>query len=156
GKPARRWLFVPAGQIVDTSDPDHFTFPVGTRALKQYSAPDGRPIELRVVERTKQGYRMGSYVYTADGKDALYTERGAVDNLGLTPQHEVPSSAQCNNCHGGEPGRILGFSAVQLGRGGSPSLGEFVRRGLLKLDAPEQYALRAGDEEAWRAMGRLH
>jgi hypothetical protein len=156
GKPARRWLFVPPGRKIDTRDPEHFLFPVGTRALKQYSAPDGRPIELRVVERTKSGYLMGSYVYTADGKDALYTERGSVDNLGLSPPHEVPSSAQCNNCHGGEPGRMLAFSAVQLGRGGTPTLADFVSRGVLALDNVAQYALPAGDEVAWRAMGRLH
>jgi hypothetical protein len=156
GLVAARFLYLPAGTKIDGTSLEHFRFPVGARALKKYSTAEGRPVELRVIEHTSSGYRFGSYVYLADGKDAVYTELGGTDMLGLSPRHEVPSAAQCNRCHGGEPGRLLAVSAFQLGRGGEPSLETLLHEGLLDLPDLANVTPAFEDDVAERALGALH
>jgi hypothetical protein len=156
GLVATRWLHLPPGARIDGADLEHFEFPVGTRALKRYSTADGRPVELRAIERTASGYRMGTYLFTSDGMEAFYTELGGRDALGLDPPHDVPSSAQCSRCHGGEPGRLLGVSAFQLGRGGSPTPGALVAEGVLELPALDRVAPPFADAAVERALGALH
>src|SRR5262249_53662418 len=58
-------------------------------------------------------WEMGAYVWRNDGSDADYTTDGAPDVRGT--DHDVPSGDECIRCHVGEPGRFLGFSAIQLG-----------------------------------------
>ena len=156
GHQARRYLYLPPGMRIDGTDLEHFVFPVGTRALKLYLTADQRPIELRVLERTPTGYRMGSYVYSTDGKGATYTERGGRDQLGLVPAHEIPSAARCGRCHGGEPGRILGISALQLARGGTPTLDTLLSEQRLTLPGRADVAPLWADAVAERALGGLH
>ena len=115
GADKQRWIVLPAGAAVDQSDPDHWRFPVGTRFFKQFSL-GGRALETRLILRTGPGsmdYRMGAYVWLADGSDARLAPAGAKDVLGTA--HDVPSMDDCWACHLGEPGRILGYSQLQLG-----------------------------------------
>ena len=44
-------------------------FPVGTRMWKEFSL--GRRLETRMLERTREGWRFASYVWTEDGSDAV-------------------------------------------------------------------------------------
>jgi hypothetical protein len=110
----RRFLDLPAGQKIDTSDMDHWSFPVGTRFWKEFGKPDGTPLETRLISKTgPSSWEMGAYVWRDDGKDADYTTDGAPNVRGT--DHDVPSADECLRCHVGEPGRFLGFSAIQLG-----------------------------------------
>ncbi len=110
----RRWMSLPAGAKIDTSDMNHWRFPVGTRFYKEFAAPSGNAIyETRLIEVTgPDQFRMVSFVWDAAQTDAMATPDGALDINGS--QHDAPSSADCRTCHRGEPGRILGFSAMQL------------------------------------------
>lgn len=111
GAEKRRWLRVPPGAQIDTSDPDAWQFPVGTQAFKQFSA-QGRRIETRVIARTgPHEYWMGAFVWNDAETDARFVPEGQPNARGT--QHDVPSSRSCGACHNGAPGRILGFSAVQ-------------------------------------------
>lgn len=55
---------------------------------------------------------MGSFVWNEDQDDALLTLNG--EENALETIHDIPSWSQCHYCHDGEPGKILGFSSVQL------------------------------------------
>jgi hypothetical protein len=113
----RRWIYLPPGTAIDKSDPDHWQFPVGTKLWKEF-ARDGKKLETRLIERTGPGpedYVMVAYAWRADGSDADLAEDGALDVLGT--DHDVPATNRCWQCHGGEPGRVLGHSAIQLERG---------------------------------------
>ena len=50
GDEKRRWVWLPPGTKIDTSDMDHWVFPVGTRFFKEF-AVGGKRIETRMIER---------------------------------------------------------------------------------------------------------
>ena len=109
-----RYVRLPPGAEIDTSDQDHWVLPIGTKFWKEFWL-DGQLIETRLVERYGEkpaDYFMGAFVWRADGSDAELAPEG-MDDAGGT-FHDVPSQKQCQACHNGEPGRALGFSAFQL------------------------------------------
>jgi len=116
GAVKHRWLKLPPGGSIDKSDPDHWLFPIGTRLFKEFASPDGKRLETRLIERTGPGamdYWMGSFVWNDDETEATFKVDGAEDIRGT--DHDAPAQQMCWSCHVGEPGRILGNSAVQLG-----------------------------------------
>jgi hypothetical protein len=116
GAEKSRFISLPPGQKIDTSELDHWVFPVGTRVVKEFRL-DGVLLETRLIERYGKGredYWFGSFIWSEDGTDAEFAVDGAEDVLG-TP-HDVPAQKQCWSCHNGDVGRVLGFSALQLAR----------------------------------------
>jgi hypothetical protein len=113
GADKRRWLRLPHGTSVDSQDPDHWQLPVGAVLYKEF-ARDGKRLETRVIARLGPGaddYFMGAFVWREDQSDAELTREGVHDVLGTS--HDVPAIKSCGTCHNGEPGRVLGLSAVQ-------------------------------------------
>lgn len=111
GASKRRWLLLPEGEQVDTTDAGDWTFPVGTRTFKEF-VRDGVRVETRMNLKTPDGWAAVSYVWDDDGADASLQLTTAEDVAG-TP-HDVPGAAECGSCHGGRGDFTLGFSAVQL------------------------------------------
>jgi mono/diheme cytochrome c family protein len=144
GAQKARWLYLPAGTRIDSRDMAHWDFPIGAMLFKEF-ARGGKRIETRLIARTAQdGYWMGAFVWNEDESDARYVPDGMRDARG-TP-HDVPSRAQCGACHNGEPGRILGFSAVQQPNAPPALLSHPITRAF----APP------GDARAQAALGYLH
>jgi hypothetical protein len=116
GAEKARWMALPEGAAIDTGDPAHWRFPVGTRLFKEFKK-DGRRLETRVTWRVGDSGRreddtlLGSYVWNDDETDARLAPDGAVDVRGTA--HDVPSRDECWRCHLGEPGHVLGLSALQ-------------------------------------------
>ena len=109
----RRWLRLPEGARIDSSDPEHWQFPVGTMVFKEFMLDDRR-LETRLIARTGPGhddYWMGAFAWNEDESDARWLPEGAQNVRGT--EHDVPKRKQCFTCHDGEPGRVLGFSALQ-------------------------------------------
>ncbi len=162
GAAKTRWLQLPAGAQIDTSDMDHWQFPAGTRAWKQFVLA-GTLLETRLLERVAAtgdptaDWQMGSFVWLPDGSDAVYTTAGATDVNGT--DHDVPRSARCVGCHQGEPGRVLGFSAIQLSKGNAAgvTLQSLAAGGRLTDPPPplEDYPV-PGDVVTAAALGYLH
>ena len=158
GADKQRWIFLPAGERIDTSDPDHWEMPVGTRLFKEFSR-DGVRLETRLIERVDDtgsplvDWWMGAFVWSDDEADAAFAEEGAEDVRGTT--HDVPSAMRCFTCHNGEPGKVLGLSAVQMSASAAiPGLDGLSALGLL-TDAPPSYAV-PGDATVAAALGYLH
>lgn len=150
----RRWLLLPEGGQIDSSDPDHWRLPVGTRLFKEFSR-GGVLLETRLILRTGPGpmdYRMGAYIWLPDGSDARFTPAGASNVNGTT--HDVPSADTCWSCHVGEPGRALGLSAVQLSHATPPSVASLQAAGLLTTPVPTWTV--PGDAVVSAALGSLH
>ena len=113
GAEKQRWLRLPEGTTIDSSDPEHWQFPVGTMLFKEF-ALDGKRLETRLIARTGPGrdeYWMGAFAWNDDETDALWLPDGAQNVRGT--EHDIPKRKQCFTCHDGEPGRVLGVSAVQ-------------------------------------------
>jgi len=158
GATKRRWIKLPPGGIIDTSDMDHWVFPIGTQFFKEFTR-DGVRVETRLIERTGPGafdYWMGSFVWLPDQTEAIFAPDGAVDVNG-TP-HNVPAANQCWACHIGDAGRILGFSAVQLSKPGpGVNLDWLISEGLLSDPPPLGSDFAApGTPDEVAALGYLH
>jgi hypothetical protein len=156
GAAKRRWIALPPGAQIDTTDPDAWSFPAGTRLWKEFTR-DGVRVETRLL--FKHGPEPGAwtplaYVWT-DAAEAWATPAGLADAAGT--QHDVPSAEQCLGCHGGTRGGVLGFSAIQLpehGARGAIGLADLAGAG--RLTKPVAAVEIPGDELARAALGYLH
>lgn len=149
GLDKRRWLRLPAGARIDASDMDSWQFPAGAMLFKEFSV-GGRRIETRLIARTGDGprdYWMGAFVWDDDESDARFAAAGRTDARGTG--HDVPAASRCGSCHNGEPGRVLGFSAVQ-----QPDVAPELLDGAAGIAVDQGSRSIDGDEAA--ALGYLH
>lgn len=143
GATKRRWIYLPPGTQIDASAPDAWQFPIGTRLWKEFSF--GRRAETRYMERTAAGWRYASYVWTADGSDALLTTRAVRTDASVAAgvQHVVPGERDCRACHANGPTPVLGFSALQLSPDRDPHA---VHREPVAADAIDLTSLVTNDQ----------
>lgn len=111
GATKRRFLYLPPNTQIDTSDMDHWVFPLGTKVWKEFTRGAVR-VETRLLEKTERGWLMLAYVWNDENAEANVTLL-PVENARGT-DHDVPSRGECLECHGGQPDRVLGVSAIQL------------------------------------------
>ncbi|HEY6879525.1 MAG TPA: hypothetical protein VI299_15970 [Polyangiales bacterium] len=117
GAAKRRWIALPMGTRIDSSDMNAWRFPTGTKLWKEFTR-DGVRVETRILAKLgplDDDWVAASYVWQGDQRDAVLSAEPVLDVLG-TP-HDVPAAGQCMGCHGGRKNRVLGFSAVQLAGG---------------------------------------
>lgn len=167
GADKQRYIYLPAGAPIDTTNPDRWAFPVGTRVYKTFSL-QGKKLETRVFEKLAEPPGIGSwsfvsYLWSDDQRSvSLADAEGVQDVLGT--DHDIPSQAQCRSCHNQSGLDIVnGFGALQLDHGGQ---GWTLRRLLdhdrlvnLGGDAPNvtlDSARLPGDDVDHAALGYLH
>jgi hypothetical protein len=113
-----RWFQLPSGAQIDSTDMDHWRFPVGTKFFKEF-ALGGKRLETRLIWRVgDSGNRerdtlVGSFVWNDDESEAFFVKDGQTNLRGT--DHDAPAADLCWRCHLGEPGHALGVSALQLG-----------------------------------------
>jgi hypothetical protein len=158
GATKRRWIVLPPGTQIDTSDMDHWVFPIGTKFFKEFSL-DKVPLETRLIERYGAGpedYWMGAFVWNDDGTDAELAVDGQENIRGT--MHDAPAQKDCGACHRGDTGRVLGFSAIQMSSDSqTPNLHDLAARGW--LSAPPEGGIdypAPGDTATSTALGYLH
>jgi hypothetical protein len=155
GATKRRWLMLPPdGAPIDNVDQDHWVFPPGTRIVKEFTRDD-LVVETRIVERLPgdtPAYSFRTYVWRDDGLEADLALDGATDVRGTA--HDVPAESQCIACHQGEPGKVLGFSAIQVSADTLASLDE-ANRLTVPIAAGTTFG-PTGDPDTIAALGYLH
>ncbi len=120
GAQKQRWIRLPPGQIIDNSNPDEWTFPVGTKVWKEFSR-DGRRVETRLWQKAATNYWVdATYAWNADESSAVQSPGGDIP-LGTGTYH-IPTPDECQDCHRGRTDRILGFEQVLLGLAGATGL----------------------------------
>lgn len=134
----RRWIYLPPGSKIDTTDMDHWVFPVGTKIWKEFTR-DGTRVETRLLMKQLPDdaapgawfYATYLWVSTQDGTVSLVD---GMKNASGT-QHDIPTRAECLACHNRlRPTRVLGFDAIQLdydAPAGQTDLGDLIAAGLL-------------------------
>jgi hypothetical protein len=157
GAEKRRWIWLPPGKRIDTSDMDAWRFPEGTKFWKEFTR-DGVRVETRLLQKVGPGdgdWLPLAYIWTADQREAIAAPYGAID-AGGTP-HNVPASAECGACHRGRRSYVLGFSAIQLSSAepGRVSLASLASADLLS-DAPQESYVLPGSDVERAALGYLH
>lgn len=150
-----RYVQLPDGCAIETSDMDHWVLPVGAKLWKDFTV-DGKLVETRFIARYGTGpkdFILAAYAWREDGSDADYTQYGVVNALGTT--HNIPAAKLCTTCHGYLPERALGFSALQLNHeGAGVTLQTLVAEGRLSTPVPAMKV--PGDSLASEALGYLH
>lgn len=122
GAEKQRYIYLPEGTQIDTTNPDRWAFPVGTRLYKTFSQ-NGLKLETRVFEKTAEPRGIASWTLTAyawleDQRSVeLVGPEGAQNVLGT--EHDIPKNDDCVRCHtrAGED-IVNGFEAVQLNHEG--------------------------------------
>jgi hypothetical protein len=157
-----RWVALPPGQTIDTSDMDEWVFPVGTKFFKEFRLPVGDSstpvrIETRMLWKTAPGtwYRT-TYRWSDDGEtSAPELTTGQLDANGNG--YEVPSRLECNSCHQGRMDGILGFEALALSLPAATgvTMADLLDAGLLSV-APDAALAIPGDAIEANALGWLH
>jgi hypothetical protein len=119
GAQKNRWIYLPPGQKIDTSDMDEWTFPVGTKFFKEFQLPVGSSttpirIETRLLwKKAASTWYRTTYRWSADGQtSATELTSGELDANG--DGYQVPDQVMCNTCHNGRLDGVLGFEAVGL------------------------------------------
>jgi cytochrome c553 len=133
-----RWIYLPPGGTIDTSDPDEWDFPVGTRFWKEF-AFGGRRVETRMLwKASPTAWVAAAYAWNADGTDAVLVPEGVPDAVEVAPgrRHRIPSATDCLACHGATLTRPLGFTALQLSPDRDPDAihGEPLLPGMVTLN----------------------
>jgi hypothetical protein len=137
GATKKRWIYLPPGTQINTTNMDRWEFPVGTKLWKEFTRGTTR-VETRLEWRVGPGTTVNdwfyaSYVWNAT-QDATHWPEFGEDNANGT-DHDVPGKFQCRQCHeNAKPSRVLGFSALSLdydGAGGELDLADLASQSLL-------------------------
>lgn len=139
GATKRRWLYLPPGMTIDTTDMNYWKFPVGTKLWKEFTR-DGVRVETRFMTKLLAddsavgAWFFASYQWNATTDDTtLASPSAGVMNANGT-MHDIPSRSQCRRCHENTPGRALGVNAMSLdfsAPAGSLDLADLVAMNLL-------------------------
>jgi hypothetical protein len=165
GATKERWARVPLCTQIDTSNQDHWSFPVGTRLWKEFTR-DGVRIETRMIYRYGPGYTDWGYATYQwdtsapdDPSQAVSVTQGVMDANG-TPQDIPPAPNACQQCHGKLEEHVLGFGAIELTHSipGSVDIHQLSDEGILSVPAPPQgFPIPdGGDPVVGDALGYLH
>jgi hypothetical protein len=107
-----RWIYLPPGTTIDTTDMDNWVFPTGTKIWKQFVVA-GQLVETRLIWKTSDQWTYLDYRWSADGSSAQRLDDGETNVNGST--YEIPSTSVCYECHGGRTDDVLGFDLIGLG-----------------------------------------
>lgn len=168
----QRFIALPDGDVVDSSDADHWAFPVGTTIWKHFELEDGTRLETRRITKTAapnepDSWTFETWVWNEAGDDVASVVNGESDVLGSA--HDIPAVSQCTECHsGGQNGMmgggaaeffdpVLGFAALQLNHDNSDTtLESLIGDGLLSDNIALADATFPGNAVAQEALGTLH
>ncbi len=111
GADKQRYLYLPKGQTIDTSDMDEWVYPVGTKVWKEFRVGGAR-IETRIFSKVSDyEWAWTTYRWNGDESDAVRLDDGATNVVG---SYEIPNHDACSKCHQGRKDMLLGIEAVSL------------------------------------------
>jgi hypothetical protein len=155
GAKKSRWIRLPPGTQIDTTDMNEWRFPIGTTFFKEFVLA-GKRIETRLMKKEPDGKWLGqTFRWSNDETSATYLATGEKNVNGTT--YEIPVENACPVCHNGRIDNALGFEAISLGNPGGSGLrlADLVSRGLLTAP-PTTSAIVPGNATESAALGWLH
>jgi hypothetical protein len=154
GATKNRWLYLPPGTQIDTSDMDYWVYPVGTRAWKEFTR-DGKLIETRMIHKyAPNQWAMIAYEWNVAGTEALPVPTGVQNAQGTA--HDIPSTADCTTCHDKMPDKLLSVSAIQLSHSlGGTKIMDLASLGKLSNPPAAPFTL-PGNATDRAALGYMH
>jgi hypothetical protein len=158
GAEKQRYLFLPEGTQIDTSDMDTWKFPVGTKAWKEFRF-GGKLVETRLFWKTDaMNWASGTYIWDAANTSA--TLDTSLKPTLLSTGYEIPTAKDCGKCHHGGADKLLGVEAVALSlpTAVGVTLDSLVKSNALSNPPPMTTAALPEDatRKAGAALGYLH
>lgn len=147
GAQKSRWIILPPDTQIDISNPNEWTFPVGTKTFKEFRV-DGKRVETRMFQKVKTNFWVyATYAWSSDDSAATINYGGPVPVGSDGGVWNIPTNDDCDECHRGRQDRVLGFEQVGLGLLGAQglTLAELSEMGLL-TPAPTSTSLTIGDD----------
>jgi hypothetical protein len=112
GAAKRRFVYLPPGSQIDTTDMDYWVYPVGTKVWKEFTR-DGVRVETRLLQKVADDeWFMMAFRWNEQETEAEAVPNGEMNARGTT--HDIPSQRDCGRCHDNMTDKLLGFSALQL------------------------------------------
>ena len=114
----RRWIYLPPGTTIDTTDMDYWKFPVGTKLWKDF-VRDGVRVETRYIVKLKAddlefgSWHYAAYVWNAEQNETTLVGFEGQQNANGT-MHDIPTTMNCRECHEELRSKVLGFGAIML------------------------------------------
>lgn len=156
GATSNRFVYIPPGKQIDTVAMDIWSFPLGTKAWKEFYK-DGKLIETRLLwkrEEGADGWLKVSYLWDEAAKDGAAVPLGVPNALGTN--HDVPDSETCTQCHNGAGDVIIGVSAIQSSKEtGGGFLSTLIAKGLLTQPPAKEFPM-PGDGVVEDVLGYFH
>ena len=160
GAQKQRWIELPPGTQIDISNPNEWTFPVGTKLFKEFRL-NGKRVETRMFQKEATDFWVyATYAWNSDDSAATINFGGPVPvgDAGVT--WNIPTNDDCDECHRGRQDRILGFEQVGLGLPDAQglTLAQLAEMGLV-TPAPSSVSLTIGDDGTGLdglALGWIH
>lgn len=160
GADKKRYIYLPPGTKIDTTNADHWVFPVGTKLWKSFIVGT-QLVETRLLERVEGGmspFRYSTFQWRmADSMDAELVpyESRRINASGTT--HDIPNGNACERCHNGLEDGALGFSALQLNHDGpGVTLATLNDEGWLTTPIPLTIKVPGANQQTQEALGYLH
>jgi hypothetical protein len=162
GAEKERFVLLPEGERIDTTDPDAWVYPVGTVLFKTFSR-DGLRIETRINTKIAEGtgvasWSMRTFAWSEDQLSVTEVTDGVINALGTG--HDIPATSLCAGCHSGAAVDVgLGFTAIQLNHEapeGDVTLERLFAEGRLTAEIDLLDAVVPGDATTRGALGYLH
>jgi len=150
----KRWVYLPPGSKIDTSDMDYWVYPVGTKLWKEF-VRDSVRVETRLLHKVSATeWKMMAYQWNSGQTDADAVPAGVQNASGT--QHDIPSSNDCETCHAKMKDRAASFSAIQLSHSlPGVTLASLISSGRLTQNPSGAFTL-PGTATDQAALGYLH
>lgn len=138
GASKARWIYLPPGSAIDTTDQADWEFPVGTRFWKEFTF-NGRKVETRFIWRAAPDrWIFATYAWNEEQTDAVLAPADGIPGAAELPdgkRHDIPGYIDCQACHGTKRPGPLGFNALQLSTDRDPNAihGEPLRPGMITV-----------------------
>jgi hypothetical protein len=146
GAEKSRYIHLPKGKQIDTSNPSAWSFPIGTQIWKEFQQ-NGRRAETRLYQKARSDkWNWTTYIWDKDGATAKREDNGMMMPINGY-NYEVPNKGTCNDCHDGSSDSVLGFEMISLGLPNAEglTLQRLVDQDLLS-DPPARTSFEIGDD----------
>ena len=155
GASKTRWIYLPPGTKIDTSNMDQWSFPNGTKVWKEFVV-NGVRLETRLIWKRPTGsWYLTTYRWSAD--ESRTDELTAGETGADAGSYEIPTQNNCFDCHSGRRDVVLGFEAVALSSPGASGITmATLKSDNLLTDPPAAPLVIPGDAKAVAALGYLH
>src|SRR5882672_6222100 len=155
GADSSRWVWLPPGSKIDSTDLNNWPFPVGTMFWQEQRLL-GKRVDTRFLWKMAPNvWFRTTYAWSENEGAAPELTTGLANARGLP--YEIPAASACEKCHDGENDFVLGFELVGLALPQSSGLNlQALQTKLLLSNPPAALPTVPGDVATTGSLAFLH